>query len=77
MSILDQLCDDFIDGKLSLKPPTADELQEYRLGEIEEKFGITEEQVNEFERIFFEMRTDDERLFFAAGFKTAMYIFFE
>lgn len=77
MSILDQLCDDFLEGKLSLKPPTPDDLEEYRLGEIEEKLGMTTEQINDFEKVFFEMRTDDERLFFAAGFKTALYILFE
>ena len=77
MSILDQLCDDFLEGKLSLKPPTPDDLEEHRLGEIEEKLGMTTEQVNDFEKVFFEMRTDDERLFFAAGFKSALYILFE
>lgn len=74
MSILDQLCDDYLDGKLSLKPPTPDDLEEYRLNDIEEKLGMTTEQINDFEKVFFEMRTDDERRFFAAGFKTALYI---
>lgn len=77
MSILDRLCDDYLEGKLSLKPPTPDDLEEYRLNEIEEKLGLTTEQVNDFEKVFFEMRTDDERLFFAAGFKTALYILLE
>lgn len=77
MSILDRLCDDYLEGKLSLKPPTPNDLGEHRLGEIEEKLGMTEKQIGDFEKVFFEMRTDDERLFFAAGFKTALYILFE
>ena len=77
MSILEQLCDNYLEGKLSLKPPTPSDLGEYRLCEIEEKLGMTEEQIGDFEKIFFEMRTDDERLFFAAGFKTALYILLE
>lgn len=52
MSILDQLCDDYLEGKLSLKPPTADDLEEYRLNDIEEKLGLTTEQVNDFEKVF-------------------------
>lgn len=77
MSILDQLCDDYLEGKLSLDPPTSDDLEEHRLGELEEKLGMTEAQSNYFEKIFFEMRTNDERRFFTAGFKTALYILLE
>lgn len=77
MSILDQLCDDFLEGKLSLEPPTASDLEEHRLNEIEEKLGMTMEQCGDFEKVFFEMRTNDERRFFAAGFKTALYILLE
>lgn len=42
MSILNQLCDGYLEGKLSLDPPTADDLEEHRLGELEEKLGMTE-----------------------------------
>lgn len=77
MTILEQLYEAYCENLLSVKPPEPSVHENYLLTRLEEKLGLSKEQTEYFEKKFFEMRIEDEKRFFAAGFKVALQIIAE
>lgn len=77
MTILEQLYEAYCEGLLSVKPPEPSVHENYRLTKLEEKLELSKEQTEYFENKFFEMRKENEKRLFAAGFKAALQIIAE
>ncbi|MBD5130430.1 MAG: hypothetical protein HDT43_11015 [Ruminococcaceae bacterium] len=72
MDIWEQLYNAYCEGLLSVKPPEPSAHENYKIDELEKKFEMTDEQVQYFENIIFELSIDAEKRLFKAGFKTAL-----
>lgn len=77
MSIWEQIYNAYCEGLLSIQPPEPSARDEFRLGEIKEKFRMTPEQIAYFENEFFKLSVDIEKRMFKAGFKTALRLISE
>lgn len=72
MSIIREICEAYCEGRLSVKPPEPSARDNLKLTEIEKRFNMSKEDADYFENEFFELRIQDERRYFYAGFKTAL-----
>lgn len=72
MCILDPIYNAYCEGKFTLYMPEPTLTDNARLTELENKLGLSAQQIEELESVFYEIYTDTEKRGFYAGFKLAL-----
>lgn len=77
MSILEPIYNAYCEGEFTLQLLEPTPKENARLTELENKLGMTAQQIEELETIFYEIYINTERRGFYAGFKTAVRLIAE
>ena len=77
MCILEPIYNAYCEGEFTLQIPEPTPMEHHRLKELESKLGLTAQQREEFESVFYEIYMNTERRGFYAGFKTALKLIAE